>query len=60
MEAARPMAIQGMADLLVDLLKIDDTAAAMLVACAAEVRTGLAGNPPSTMRVAVPKRMLGW
>jgi len=54
------MAIQGMADLLVDLLKIDDTAAAMLVACAAEVRTGLAGNPPSTMRVAVPKRMLGW
>jgi hypothetical protein len=37
------MAIQGMADLLVDTLKIDDTAA-MLVACAADVRTGLAGR----------------
>lgn len=60
MEAATHMAIQEMADLLVDTLKIDDTAAAMLVACAADVRTGLAGNPPYTMRVAVPKSMLGW
>jgi amidase len=60
MEAATHMAIQGMADLLVDTLKIDDTAAAMLVACAADVRTGLAGNPPYTMRVAVPKTILGW
>jgi len=60
MEAARNMAVQGMADLLVHTLDLDDTDAAMLIACAADVRTGLAGNPPYTMRVAVPKTMLGW
>lgn len=60
MEAATNMAIQGMADLLVDTLGIDDTDAAMLIACAADVRTGLAGNPPYTMRVAVPKTVLAW
>ena len=58
MEAATKLAIQGMADLLVDTLGIDDTDAAMLIACAADVRTGLAGNPPYTMRVAVPKTVL--
>jgi amidase len=58
MEAATKIARQGMADLLVDALGIDDTEAAMLIACAADVRTGLAGNPPSTMRVAVPKTVL--
>ncbi len=60
MEAARNMAVQEMADLLVATLGLDDTEAAMLIACAADVRTGLAGNPPYTMRVAVPKVMLGW
>lgn len=59
MEAARDMAVQGMADLLGDTLGLDDTEAAMLIACAADVRTGLAGNPPYTMRVAVPKAVLG-
>jgi len=58
MEAATKIARQGMADLLVDPLGIDDTEAAMLIACAADVRTGLAGHPPSTMRVAVPKTVL--
>src|SRR5215471_7570555 len=58
MEAATKMAVQAMADLLVDKLGIDDTDAAMLVASAADVRTGLAGNPPYTMRVAVPRSML--
>jgi amidase len=58
MEAATNMAVQGMADLLVDTLGIDDTEAAMVMACAADVRTGLAGNPPYTMRVVVPKSML--
>ena len=58
MEAATKAAIQGMADLLVDTLGIDDTEAAMLIACAADVRASLAGNPPYTMRVAVPKTML--
>jgi amidase len=60
MEAATNMAVQGMADLLVDTLRIDDTEAAMLLACAADVRTGLAGNPPYTVRVAVPKSVLRW
>jgi len=60
MEAARNIAVQGMADLLVHTLDLDDTDAAMLIACAADVRTGLAGNPPYTMRVAVPKSVLGW
>lgn len=58
MEAATTMAVQAMADLLVDKLGIDDTDAAMLIASAADVRTGLAGNPPYTMRVAVPRSML--
>ena len=56
--AATKMAVQAMADLLVHKLGIDDTDAAMLIACATDVRTGLAGNPPYTMRVAVPRSML--
>jgi acetamidase/formamidase len=60
MEKATNMAVQGMADLLMDTLGIDDTEAAMVMACAADVRTGLAGNPPYTMRVAVPRSVLRW
>jgi amidase len=60
MEAATTMAVQAMADLLMERLGIDDTAAAMLIASAADVRTGLAGNPPYTMRVAMPRSMLAW
>jgi amidase len=60
MEAATKMAVQAMADLLVARLGIDQTDAAMLIASAADVRTGLAGNPPYTMRVAVPTSMLHW
>ncbi len=60
MEATTKMAVHAMADLLVDRLGIDDTDAAMLIASAADVRTGLAGNPPYTMRVAVPQSMLAW
>lgn len=60
MEAATRLAIQEMAALLTHTLKVDDTEAAMLIACAADVRTGLAGNPPYTIRVAVPKTVLGW
>jgi amidase len=60
MEAATAMAVQAMADLLGERLDIDATDAAMLIACAADIRTGLAGNPPYTMRVAVPRSMLAW
>ena len=34
------------------------TVAAMLIASAADVRTGLAGNPPCAMRAAIPSSML--
>ncbi len=57
MNEASDMAIHAMADLLVDH-GMDDTDAAMLIACAADVRAGLAGEGPNTMRVAVPKSML--
>jgi len=58
MEVATAMAVQGMADLLGEKLAIDATDAAMLIASAADVRTGLAGNSPYTMRVAIPRTML--
>ncbi len=58
MEAATKMAIDAMADLMVDKLGIDYTSAAMLIASAADVRTGLAGNPPYTIRVAIPTSVL--
>ncbi len=60
MDEASDMAIHAMADLLIDQLGIDDTDAAMLIACAADVRAGLAGEGPNTMRVSVPKSMLSW
>jgi amidase len=60
MEEATEMAIDAMADLLVDQLDVDDTDAAMLIASAADVRTGIAGHAPYTMRVSVPKSMLSW
>ena len=50
--------MNAMADLMVDRLDIDYTDAAMLIASAIDVRTGLAGNPPYTMRAAIPRSML--
>ena len=58
MEEASRGALNAMADLMVGRLGIDYTDAAMLIACAADVRTGLAGNPPYTMRAAIPRSML--
>ncbi len=52
------MALNAMADLMVDALGIDYTDAAMRIASAVDVRTGLAGNPPYTMRAAAPRSML--
>jgi amidase len=60
LEAATAMAIEAMADLLMEQLGIDATDAAMVIASAADVRTGLAGHPPYTMRVSVPKSVLSW
>ena len=58
MEAATRMAIHALTDLLVDRLRIDATDAAMIIASAADVRTGLAGSPPYTIRVAMPRSIL--
>ena len=58
LEEATKMASRAMADLLVDRLGIDHTDAAMIIASAADVRAGLAGNPPYTMRVTVPRSVL--
>ena len=58
MEEATKVALNGMADLMVDKLGIDYTDAAMLIASAVDVRTGLAGHPPYTMRAAIPRSML--
>jgi len=58
MEAATKMAVDAMADLMVDKLGVDYTSAAMLIASAADVRTGLAGNPPYTIRVVIPTSVL--
>ena len=58
MEEASKMAINAMADLMVDKLGIDTTDAAMVIASAADVRTSLVGNPPFTMRVSIPKSIL--
>ena len=58
MEEASKVALNAMADLMVERLAIDYTDAAMLIASAADVRTGLAGHPPYTMRAAIPRSML--
>jgi amidase len=58
MEEASNGALNAMAELMVERLAIDYTDAAMLIASAADVRTGLAGNPPYTMRAAIPRSML--
>ena len=51
-------AVGAMADLMVDRLGVDYTSAAMLIASAADVRTGIAGHPPYTIRVAIPTSVL--
>ena len=58
MEEAAKVALNAMADLMVDRLSIDYTDAAMLIACSADVRTGIAGHAPFTMRAAVPRSVL--
>ena len=58
MEEASKVAVNAMAELMVDRLAIDYTDAAMLIASAADVRTGLAGNPPYTMRAVIPRSIL--
>ncbi|WP_353850755.1 hypothetical protein, partial [Idiomarina sp.] len=58
MEEAAKVAVNAMADLMVDRLSIDYTDAAMLIACSADVRTGIVGHAPFTMRAAVPRSIL--
>lgn len=58
MEVATKTAIKAMADLLVDKLDLDYTAAAMLIASAADVHTCLASNLPYAMKVLMPRSVL--
>ncbi len=58
MEDATKAALNAMADLRVDRLGVDYTDAALLIASAVDVRTGLAGNPPYTIRAVVPRSMM--
>mgnify|MGYP001174316619 CR=1 FL=1 len=58
MEAATKMAVDAMADLMVDWLGVDYTSAAKLIASAADVRTGLAGNSLYPIMVAIPTSVL--
>ena len=58
METATKMAVDAMADLIVDRLGVDYTSTAVLIASAADVRTVLAVNPPYTVRVAIPTSVL--
>jgi amidase len=60
MEEATKVAVNAMADLMVDKLGVDSTDAAMLIASAADVRTGEAAVSPYSMRVAVPRSMLNF
>ena len=58
MEEATRAAVGALADIMVDRLEIDYTDAAMIIAGAADVRPGLAGTPPYTIRVAIPRSVL--
>ena len=58
MEGATRSAVGALADIMVERLGIDYTDAAMIIAGAADVRTGLAGTPPYTIRVAIPTSVL--
>ena len=60
MEDAARVAVRAMGDLLVDRLGVDDIAAAMLISTAGDVRIGLAGYPPYTMVVAMPRTILSF
>ena len=58
MEEATRGAVHAMADLVVSRLGVDYTDAAMIISSSADVRVGLAGNPPYTMRVALRRSLL--
>jgi hypothetical protein len=45
--------------MLVARLNIDHTQAAMIIGSAADVRSGLLLRPPYSMRVAIPRSVLG-
>src|SRR6185295_7292436 len=54
-EEAVDAAVRSMRDLLVEQLQIGDVESAMLMSTAGDVRFGLAGYPPYTVVVAMPR-----
>ena len=58
MEEAAHTATNGMADLLMAKLDISPTEAAMLIGCAADLRTALALYPPYSMKMLMPRSTL--
>lgn len=59
MEAAARMALEGMANLLMDRTKIDQTEAAMLVSVAADMRISYLGGTPYQVRAAMKREIIG-
>lgn len=59
MEAAAGMALEGMANLLMERTKIDQTEAAMLVSIAADMRISYLGGTPYRVRAAMKREIVG-
>ena len=59
MEEASNIAVRAMGDLLVERLKIDRIQAAMIIGCAADIRACLALYAPYSMKVMMPRSVLG-
>lgn len=60
MEAAARMALEGMANLLMERTKIDQTEAAMLVSIAADMRISYLGGTPYQVRAAMKREIVGF
>ncbi len=58
MEAAVHVAVIAMVELLMEQLGVSEVDAAMLISTSADVRFGLAGYPPYTITVAIPRSVL--
>jgi amidase len=58
MEAAVHAAVLAMVELLMQQLKVTEVDAAMLISTSADVRFGLAGYPPYTITVVIPRSVL--
>lgn len=58
MEVAVRAAVRAMSEFLMERLGVDDTESAMLISTAGDVKFGLAGYPPYTIVVTMPKSVV--